>query len=69
MVVTGTLIRSQRSQTPTPLASKSVGSDPAIAASLSHLQGIVRNGNRAAIARIVSYPLRVSAAGGTRLYP
>ena len=70
-MVTGTVIRSQRTQTPTPLASKVAGTSfqPAVAASLSHLQDIVRTGNRTAIAGVVNYPLRVSEASGTRLYP
>ena len=42
--------------------------DPAYRSFLSELQNAIRNDRRSAVARLISYPLRVNGGGGTKVY-
>jgi hypothetical protein len=78
-VLTGTRIPRPNLTAPQALEVKERGAAPAsrtagvanahYAAFLSRLQSAVRSGDRGAVLALVGFPLRVGAAGGSRLYP
>lgn len=56
------------SVTNTPVSQSLIGQAPLYRAFLSRLQGAVRAKDRAAITRLIAFPLRVNGRGGTRTY-
>jgi hypothetical protein len=66
VVVTGTRIPQPGLQTPS--AAKAMSADPAYAGFLQRLQSAVHSNDHRRIIGLISFPLRVNAAGGARTY-
>ena len=66
VVVTGTRIPRPALQTPS--AAKAISPARAYGAFLSRLQSAIRSNNHRSVIALISFPLRVNAAGGARTY-